>query len=72
MLSKTRLNKWQGVFRLPDKTIEVVSYQTYESERALYDIITRDNGEVLYQKNSRIITNIEPADKKYYDFIRGC
>ena len=71
MLSDKRLQNWKGAYKLPDGSVELVDYKSYESTTALFDIITRGNGQVIYQKNSRVIETIAPGDQKYFDFLRG-
>ena len=70
--AQNRLYKNQRqVYRLPNGNVELVNVDTYESVNAMFDIITRDNGEIIYQKNCRVITTIPESELKYFDFIRG-
>jgi hypothetical protein len=54
MLSSKRVSRFQGAYKLPDGTVELVTYNSYESLHALFDVIVRANGETILQKNCRV------------------
>ena len=69
MLSKERLHT-TSAYHLRNGEYHLSVIRTYESGKALYDIITFEDGDVIYAKNTRDIANPSPEDMKFYDFIK--